>query len=85
MSEKIVGLHGAWQPSPPPEPDESVVAELERLLEAAHAGEIVGFAAACQHRDKVSWCYSGVTGGFGMLGALECLKERLLRTALKRG
>jgi hypothetical protein len=85
MSEKIVGLHGVWQPSPPPEPDQSVVAELERLLEAAHAGEIVGFAAACQHRDKVSWCYSGVTGGFGMLGALECLKERLLRTALKRG
>jgi hypothetical protein len=85
MSEKIVGLHGTWQPAPPPEPNESVVAELELLLEAARSGDLVGFAVACQHRDRVGWCYAGATGGFGILGAIECLKERLLRAMLKRG
>jgi hypothetical protein len=85
MSEKVVGLHGAWRPAPAPEPNRDAVAELEQLLEAARAGEIVGFAVACQHRDKVSWCYAGATGGFGMLGAIECLKERLLKAAMRRG
>jgi hypothetical protein len=83
MSEKIVGLHGAWRPTPP-EPDKDVVAELERLLEAARAGEIVGFVGGFQHRDQVSWSYAGLIGGYGMLGALECLKERMLRMALRR-
>jgi hypothetical protein len=85
MSEKVVGLHGTWQPAPPPEPNESVVAELEELLEAARAGDLIGFAIACQHRDRVGWCYAGATGGFGILGAIECLKERLLRAMLRRG
>jgi hypothetical protein len=85
MSEKVVGLHGTWQPAPPLEPNESVVAELEQLLEAARAGDLIGFAVACQHRDRVGWCYAGATGGFGILGAIECLKERLLRAMLRRG
>ena len=83
MSEKIIGLHGEWR-STPPEPNRSVVAELERLLEAARAGEIVGMAGGFQHRDKVSWSYAGLTGGYGLVGAIECVRERLLRTALRR-
>jgi hypothetical protein len=84
MSEKVIGLHGAWRPTPPPEPNESVVSELEQLLESARAGELVGVAIAYQQRDKIGWCYVGATGGFGMLGAIEGLKERLLRMALRR-
>ena len=50
------------------------------------AGQIVGMAAAYQHQDRViTYSYAGAVGGYGVLGGLDCLKERLLRLTLSRG
>ena len=78
MSDKVVSLHGSIA-APSAEPVESLVQELERLLEAARAGEIVGFAGAYQHRsDKVGYSFAGMVGGYAMIGGVECLKSRLV-------
>jgi hypothetical protein len=81
MAENIVSLRGEYIPSSP-EPNATVIEELERLLKAARAGEIRGLAGAYVHRDKVvSYSYAGAVAGYGMLGGLDCVKERLLRIA----
>jgi hypothetical protein len=85
MSAEIVSLNGAVlvvQPAP----NETLVQELERLLQAARAGQIVGMAGAYQHQDRiVTYSYAGAVGGFAVLGGLDCLKERLVRLAVSRG
>jgi hypothetical protein len=84
MSAQIVSLNGAVS-LPEAKPNETLVQELERLLQAARAGEIVGMAGAYQHKDKViTYSYAGVVGGYALLGGLDCLKERLLRLVLSR-
>jgi hypothetical protein len=84
MSEKVVALHGAYTSEETPA-NETVVKELERLLEAARAGQVVGIAGAYLHRDKqVGYSYAGIAAGYSILGGLECLKERLLRIILSR-
>jgi len=83
MSENVVSLHGKTFAPPEPAANATLVEELERLLEAARAGEIVGLAGAYLHKDRVvTYSYAGVVGGFGLIGGLECAKERLLRIAL---
>jgi hypothetical protein len=63
----------------PGEPNETCVAECERLLERARAGDIVGIAAAILHRDNTaSYALAGIAGGFGMLGAAEMIKSELV-------
>ena len=52
MSGNVIGLHGTWEPQPA-EANATVVEELERLLEAARSGEIVGISGAYVHRDKL--------------------------------
>jgi len=84
MSEKVVSLRGA-HPIQSAQPNMTVVEELERLLEAAKAGEIVGLAGTYVHKDKVvTYSYAGAVASYGMLGGLECVKERLLRIALSQ-
>jgi hypothetical protein len=84
MSENVISLRGHYTP-PSPEPNATVVEELERLLQAAKAGEILGLAGAYVHRDKViSYSYAGAVASYGMLGGLDCVKERLLRIAMDR-
>ncbi len=84
MSENVVGLRGHFQ-LPSIEPNATVIEELERLLEAARAGEILGLAGAYVHRDKVvSYSYAGAVASYGMLGGLDCVKERLLNIAMAR-
>ncbi|MEP9368996.1 hypothetical protein [Xanthobacter sp. VNH20] len=80
MSEKVISLRGAALPSTPtPSPNPTVVAELERLLEAARAGELVGLAGTFLHKDhNVTYAYAGSVGGYGMIGGLACLKARLV-------
>jgi hypothetical protein len=86
MSAQIVSLNGADLTIYQPAANESLVQELERLLQAARAGQIVGMAGAYQHQDRViTYSYAGAVGGYGVLGGLDCLKERLLRLALSRG
>ncbi len=84
MSDNVISLRGQYAP-PSPEPNATVIEELERLLEAARAGEILGLAGAYVHRDKViSYSYAGAVASYGMLGGLDCVKERLLRIAIER-
>lgn len=89
MAAQIVSLSGqavSAEAALAPKPNQVLVKELERLLEAARSGEIAGMAAACQHHDRtVSYSYAGSVGGFGLIGGLECLKERLVQLALGRG
>ena len=85
MTAQVVSLNGAVVATAQPQPNETLVQELERLLQAARAGEIVGMAGAYQHLDRaVTYSYAGAVGGFGLLGSLECLKERLVRLVLSR-
>ncbi len=82
MSENVVSLRGSFQVEAA-EPNQTVVAELERLLEAARAGELVGLAGTYLHKDKsVAYSYAGGVAGYGMIGGLECLKARLTRLSL---
>ena len=85
MSAEIVSLSGAVA-EPQAKPNETLVQELERLLQAARAGQIVGLAGAYQHQDRViTYSYAGVIGGYAVLGGLDCLKERLVQLAVSRG
>ncbi|WP_026871988.1 hypothetical protein [Inquilinus limosus] len=88
MSDNVVGLRGAYVPpavEETPAANPTVVEELERLLEAAKAGEIVGLAGAYLHKDRVvGYSYAGPVSGYAVIGALECMKERLLRIALSQ-
>jgi hypothetical protein len=83
-TSNIVSLDGrAFTPPDAPQVSATLVGELERLLEAARGGEIVGMAGSFIHSDRlVSYSFAGAVGGFGVIGGLECLKERLVRHAL---
>ena len=66
-------------------PNETLVQELERLLQAARAGQIVGMAGAYQHQDRiVTYSYASTIGGYALLGGIECLKQRLVLLAVSR-
>jgi hypothetical protein len=83
MADNIVNLFGPAATISERIPNATVVQELERLLEAAQAGEIIGIAGSYVHRDKiVSYSFAGLVGGFGLIGGLDCVKERMIRLAL---
>jgi len=85
MTAQIVSLNGAAVPLDQPEPNQTLVQELERLLQAARAGQIVGMAGAYQHRDRaITYSYAGSIGGFAILGGLDCLRQRLVQVAIRR-
>jgi hypothetical protein len=82
MADNVVALHGALLPDVVGV-DEGLVAELERLLEAARSGEIIGLAGTYQHKNRtISYSFAGRVGSYAMLGGLDCVRERLLRLAL---
>ena len=84
MSDNVVALRGDV-PVSFAVVNERLVEEMERLLEAARAGEIVGLAGAYLHRDKsASYSFAGSVGSFSLIGGLECAKERLLGLVLGR-
>jgi hypothetical protein len=77
-------LHGACRVQAPAT-NETVIQELERLLEAARSGEIVGLAGTYIHKNNaITYSFAGAVAGYGVLGGLECVKERLLRIAMAR-
>ena len=80
----VVGLDGrVFAQTENPQVSATLVGELERLLEAAKVGDIIGMAGSFMHADRlVSYSFAGAVGGFGVIGGLECLKERLVRHAL---
>jgi hypothetical protein len=84
MADNVVALRGELPPQTA-EPNERLVEELERLLEAARAGEIVGMAGAYLHKERgASYSFAGAVGSYGLIGGLECAKERLLSIVLGR-
>lgn len=70
MSENIVSLSGIKGPPVVKEPHQGVINLLERLLQDARAGEIVGMAVTYQAADwRAGYSVVGFVGGFSMVGA----------------
>ena len=68
MSDKVLSIHGG-RPMPQ-EPNEAAIAVLERTLEAAKAGEIVGALVVSQYKDcSGGWQIGGFVSSYSMLGA----------------
>ena len=81
MSDKVVSLHGTPVPTQN-EPNPTLINELEQLLAAARSGEIVGLAGAYVRSDRIThYVYAGQVDSYGLIGGLECVKERLVRLA----
>jgi hypothetical protein len=82
---EVVSLHGTFVRPPVAEPNATVVQELERLLEAARSGEIVGLAGSYMHKDKVvTYSYAGLVAGYSVVGGLSCLMDRLKQIIMAR-
>jgi hypothetical protein len=84
MSEKVVALRGELA-AQEPQVNERLVEEIERVLEAARSGEIVGMAGTYLHKDRsASYSFAGLVGAYSVIGGLECAKARLLQIVLGR-
>ena len=84
MSDNVVALRGELQAAAV-QVNERLVEEIERLLEAARAGEIIGMAGTYLHKDKgASYSFAGMVGAYSLVGGLECAKTRLLGIVLGR-
>ena len=84
MSDNVVALRGEYQPLNN-EPNDRLVQEIERLLDMARSGEIVGMAGTYLHKDKgASYSFAGIVGSYGLIGGLEFAKARLLSIVLGR-
>jgi hypothetical protein len=84
MADNVVALRGAVLASEAVV-NERLIEEMERILEAARAGEIVAMAGAYLHKDKgASYSFAGTVGAYDLIGGLECVKARLLGIALGR-
>ena len=69
----VVSIHGGVE-IVTPGPDDAVVAELEKLLEMARSGELVGFATGFVNRDLSTSSAQVGTRTRGLIGILEILK-----------
>ncbi len=75
---KVVSLTGEPLGSPH-EPDENVAKFLREMLEAVESGEVNGLCIAIRYADGAySHGMSGAVGDYGMIGALEASKARVL-------
>ena len=84
MADNVIALRGTID-VPSAKPNAHLVEELERLLEAARSGEILGMAGAYLHKEKgASYSFAGMVASFGLIGGLECAKARLLSIVLDR-
>lgn len=69
MTENVVPLPGNRAPIVI-EPHQGVIEFLERLLQDARAGQVVGLACAYQSPDwRAGYSIVGFVGGFSMVGA----------------
>jgi hypothetical protein len=86
MADNVVSLFGPMASvQPEGQPNATVIDEIERLLEAARAGEIIGLAGAYVHRDKmVTYSFAGIVHSYGLIGGLHCVMERLMRIILAK-
>jgi hypothetical protein len=74
MTENVIPLRPSdATPPAPKEPHEGLVRMLERLLQEARTGELVGLACAYNSGDwRAGYAVVGYVGGFSMQGALHC-------------
>lgn len=83
MADNVVKL-GMQGPSIRKEPHEGCIKHLERLLQDARAGDIVGFTVTHMDPDGVAgYSIVGFVGGYNMLGAAQCVVGGL--TDINRG
>lgn len=86
MSDNVVALRGEFRAPAVEAPavvNERLIEELERLLNSARSGEIVGMAGTYLHNDKrSSYSFAGRVGTYSLIGGLECAKQRLLSIVL---
>ena len=82
---EIVYLPGVHEPANQSRPEEelkpvaSVVNHLESMLELAKAGKVLGVAMVPLFNDNsAAYSLAGNIGGYGMLGAMECLKIHII-------
>lgn len=78
----VIALNGGPTPRAG-DGNQTLIEELERLLQAARAGEVVGLAGAYVHGNKlVGYSFAGEVSGYALIGGLECVKQCLTRMAL---
>lgn len=83
MPDNVVKLW-AQGPEIKKEPHEGCIAVLERALQEARAGDIVGLSITCMDPNGLSeYSVVGFVGGYNMLGAAQCVVGEL--TAINRG
>lgn len=74
----VVSIGGGPVPEPG-KPNDVLIAALADLLERAKSGDVVGLAGGLLHGDKsTSWLVAGRCGGYGHMGALDMVRDRLL-------
>ena len=63
--------------------NEKTVEALEEALEQARSGEIVGVSIIKRHPDSLtSYHIAGISGGYSMVGAANCVMLELTRVAI---
>jgi hypothetical protein len=78
MTDNIVKL----TPAPRSEPNQVLIDELERLLERARSGDLIGGALTVVDAGGVAeYHIVGYAGGFSMAGAVACMQARLVDVA----
>lgn len=78
---KVVSINGSTIPGPG-RPSKATISELERVLEAAKSGEIVGVVMACLHADNLtSSVLAGHVSAKAVLGAIDVAKHDLLMSS----
>lgn len=78
MTENVIQLGTAKAPPVVKEPHQGVIEFLERLLQEARAGDVVGVACAYQNGEwRSGYSVVGFVGGFSMAGATHSLLQDL--------
>jgi hypothetical protein len=79
MTDNVTPFRGVLTPPAVKDPHPGVIAMLERLLQEARAGEIVGFSCAYHGPDwRAGYAITGFIGGYSMLGAAQCVVSELV-------
>lgn len=77
----VASLHGGQVAGLKPNPN--CIAELEKLLERAKAGEITGIACAALHHDNLpSYTIRGMVGPYSLLGDVDMMRTELTNLML---
>jgi len=81
MTDRVVSLNGGGVPQRR-EPVQSVIAEVERILEMARVGEIQGLGLVLLRPNHLSeYSFSGFAGSYSLVGAAHVLTDFLVGEA----